>query len=219
MGVDKEGLDRQIAEKKVAKEAERQANVDQAAYDQEIFRILESNEEQRRAEKMESMNQLRQDLLAHAQEPKNTCEKGGDPIDAEQCSFGAAQYFAGEDKQAQERKRLQQAQMRQWTTQQMAEKNARSTEEKEDAMRYQQYLNAVNGMRAEIEANEQKRVRYARPNLGYPLLCSTNQFSSFLSFFLLWHAGTTASPCASSTRCARPRRRSCARPSRSSTTS
>jgi len=158
MGIDKEGLDKQIAEKEAAREAERQADLDQAAYDQQIFRILEANEEARKAEKMAGLLQLKADLQEHAALPKNTCDKGGTTIDAENCGTSAAQYFAGEDKGQGERKRLQQAQMRQWTLQQMAEKAARTNEELEDDMRYTQYLNAVNDMREQIQMAEDARV-------------------------------------------------------------
>ena len=159
MGIDKEGLDQQIREKKDRVLAEKRADQDQAAYDQQVFRILTANEEARRAEKMESMKQLQSDLVAHSRLPKNTCDKMGDTVDAEACGFSAAQYFSGEDKNGEERRRLQQAQMRQWTTQQVAEKAARTAEEGEDAARYDQYLNAVDGMRGEMEKAESDRAR------------------------------------------------------------
>jgi hypothetical protein len=136
--------------------------MDQAAYDATIFRILEANEEERRAQKMAGLQQLSSDLLEHASQPKNSCPKIGEPIDAESAGLSAAQYFAGEDKHRAERRRMQQAQMRQWTVQQVAEKSARSNEEKEDAMRYNQYLSAVNDMREQIEMNEQQRVKEDR---------------------------------------------------------
>ena len=44
MGIDKNFLDQQVEEKRLAKLAEKQADLDQAAYDQSILRVLESNE-------------------------------------------------------------------------------------------------------------------------------------------------------------------------------
>jgi hypothetical protein len=108
---------------------------------------------------MAEMNELRADLMAQAAMPKNTCDKIGTPINPEQCSTSAGQYFAGEDNARDERIRQQQAQMRQWTRQQIAEKSARSTEIKEDGMRFHQYLTAVDQMRAEMEQAENDRVR------------------------------------------------------------
>ena len=49
--------------------------------------------------------------------------------------------------------------MRQWTSQQKAEKMARKTEEKEDEMRFHQYLMAVDNMRGTMETEEKERVR------------------------------------------------------------
>ena len=122
-----------------------------ASYDQHIVRVLEKNESDDRARKMAEMAQLRDDLLAHAKEPKNSCDKMGNPIDPEQCSAGAAQYFSGEDKLREQRVRMQQAQMRQWTSQQIAEKNARTVEMKEETLRYDQYLSAVDQVRGQME--------------------------------------------------------------------
>ena len=159
LGVDKKELDRQVEEKRLAKVAEKQAAMDQFAYDQQVLRILENNEAESRAAKMAEMNALREDLLAQAQRPKNTCEKMGTPIEPEECSTAAGQYFAGEDQAKGERIRQQQAQMRQWTHQQIAEKQARSAEIKEDSVRYHQYLTAVDQMRAEMEDAEKARVK------------------------------------------------------------
>jgi len=108
------------------------------------------------------MVQLKQDLLAHAKEPKNNCDKIGTSIVAEDCSRGAAQYFSGEDKLRAERIRMQHAQMRQWTRQQVAEKDARSLEIKEEALRYDQYMNAVDTMRGEMEDNNNRQVHETR---------------------------------------------------------
>lgn len=100
---------------------------------------------------MADMRQLRNDHLAHAMEPKNSCDKMGTPIAPESCSAAAAQYFSGEDKLQSERVRMQQAQMRQWTSQQIAERNARDTETKEETLRFDQYLTAVDQMRGQLE--------------------------------------------------------------------
>ncbi|GMH83318.1 hypothetical protein TrST_g4341 [Triparma strigata] len=164
MGVDKAGLDAQVEEKRQAKEALRQANMDQAAYDQQILRMLEENEAQARAEKMAALNALREDLLQKASEPKNDLPKIGDSVNAEECGTGAAQYFAGEDKSKDSRRRLQQAQMRQWTSQQKAEKAARNMEENEDEMRFHQYLMAVDDMRGQMENENKARTAADRLN-------------------------------------------------------
>ena len=159
MGVDKAGLDRQLEEKRLARLAEKQANADQFAYDQQVLRILESNEAESRAAKMAEMNLLREDLLAKAKEPKNSCPRGGTPINPDDCSSSAGQCFAGEDQRRDVRIRQQQAQMRQWTTQQVAEKQARTAETAEEGMRFHQYLSAVDQMRAEMEEAEAARVK------------------------------------------------------------
>ncbi|GMI11063.1 hypothetical protein TrLO_g10695 [Triparma laevis f. longispina] len=164
MGVDKAGLDAQVEEKRRATEARKQADMDQAAYDQQILRMLEENEAQSRAEKMAALHALRDDLLQKASEPKNQCPKIGESYDAEDCGTGAAQYFAGEDKNAFSRRRLQQTQMKQWTSQQKAEKVARNMEEKEDEMRFHQYLMAVDDMRGQMEGEDKRRTAEERLN-------------------------------------------------------
>jgi hypothetical protein len=164
MGVDKAGLDAQIESNRLAKEAQKKADADQASYDQQVARVLEEQEEQARLERAARMEQLKDDLMYQASLPKNDLPKIGNKVEAETCSIGAAQYFAGEDKTREERQRLQQAQMRQWTSQQKAEKMARTTEEKEDEMRFHQYLTAVDEMRGQLEMEEKARARGDRLN-------------------------------------------------------
>mmetsp|Transcript_15941 Transcript_15941/g.31722 ORF Transcript_15941/g.31722 Transcript_15941/m.31722 type:complete len:367 (-) Transcript_15941:87-1187(-) len=164
MGVDKAGLDAQVEAKRLAKEAEKKADMDQASYDQQVARVLEEQEEQARLERAAQMEALKSDLSYQCTLPKNQTPKLGDKIEAESCSIGAAQNFAGEDKTREERRRLQQAQMRQWTSQQKAEKIARAMEEKEDDMRFHQYLSAVDEMRGQLEEEEKAVARADRLN-------------------------------------------------------
>ena len=102
MGVDKEGLDAQIEANRLAKEAQKKADMDQASYDQQVARVLEEQEEQARMDRAARIEALKEDLKYQASLPKNDLPRLGDKIEAEACSIGAAQYFAGEDKTREE---------------------------------------------------------------------------------------------------------------------
>jgi len=72
---------------------------------------------------------------AQAAQPKNQTAKRATPIDPLACGAAAVQSFGGEDLSVYDRDRLQKAQMKAWTQQQMAEKRAAGSETKAEADR------------------------------------------------------------------------------------
>ena len=87
-------------------------------------------------------------------QPKNDCSKMADPVVADACGLAAGQKFDGEDRSKGSRVRLQAAQMKSWTTQQMAEKQARHAEDKDEEARYAEYLKTVQDARDALESEE-----------------------------------------------------------------
>ena len=73
---------------------------------------------------------------AQMAQPKNEMGKMSAPVIADQCGLASVQKFDGEDRSRAARTALQKAQMRSWTTQQMAEKTAREAEAVTEDARY-----------------------------------------------------------------------------------
>jgi len=126
-------------------------------------------EEQELAEKQmknEGLSELKAYWDQQASMPKNQMSKMANaPVDPDRCSLGALQSFAGEDASAQLRSRMQAQQMRSWTTQQMAEKQAQNHQTAEDEARFAEYMQMVDEKRVELENEERDgRRAYLREN-------------------------------------------------------
>merc|ERR1719502_106623 len=87
-------------------------------------------------------------------QPKNEMGKMSAPVIADQCGLASVQKFDGEDRSRAARTALQKAQMRSWTTQQMAEKTAREAEAVTEDARYAEYLKTVQEARDTLEGEE-----------------------------------------------------------------
>ena len=67
--------------------------------------------------------------------PKNQVAKMADPVKPEECGLSALQRFNGEDRSKFSRQRLQKEQVKSWTKQQMAERQAKASDEVEEMKR------------------------------------------------------------------------------------
>jgi len=76
------------------------------------------------------------------------------PIDIEKCGMASLQKFSGEDFDIEERKRLQQFQMRKWIEDSIEAKNARAEAEKAEDIKYDQFMKYMTEVRRQTEDSE-----------------------------------------------------------------
>ena len=91
--------------------------------------------------------------------PKNEAPKRSDPVVLEECGISSIQRFNGEDMSVYDRSRLQQNQMKAWSAQQIAERQAAAEEEVKEGRRYAAYLKMVADRREELEGDEDSQAR------------------------------------------------------------
>lgn len=172
LGVDTAALDRQVAEKRARKEAERAADMSYAEEQRQIRRVLEMN-------LLEERRQQQQDRLEVAQvvqvqrDPTLTREWDLNNPNAlknekaprvgdfdPRCGPSSLQQFSGEDLNKGDRIRMQQMQLVDWTNQAMSIKQQKKQAEAQEEMMYAAQIKAVVNMTEEIEQkdNEQKQI-------------------------------------------------------------
>lgn len=161
IGVDVAALEAQVKEKADMKAQEKADGSEGLAQMEYINALIEQREMEERALKKKEMEALKAVWAEQQTYPKNQPSKKTDPWVPEECGLSALQSFAGEDTSSASRMRLQQQQMRSWSAQQHAEKEAKEAEEKEEMRRYAAYMNMVADSRAELEAEEAKQVKEA----------------------------------------------------------
>eukprot|EP00943_MAST-04B_sp_MAST-4B-sp1_P008653 g8653.t1 len=181
LGVDTAALDRQVAEKRARKEAERAAEMSYAEEQRQIRRVLEMN-------LLEERKQQQQDRLEVAQvvqvqrDPTltrewdlnnpNALKKEKPPRVGDydpRCGPSSLQQFSGEDLNKGDRIRMQQMQLVDWTNQAIDMKKQKQVAEAREEQMYAAQIKAVVNMTEEIEQkdNEQKEIEnreYASAN-------------------------------------------------------
>jgi hypothetical protein len=162
IGVDLPALDKQVAERNAAKEAERSEDAGQVEREQYINMLIEQREMEERQLKKAEMEALKGVWAEQKTRPKNEAPRMGDPVVPEECGISAIQRFNGEDMSVFDRARLQQNQMRSWTEQQMAEREAAADELKKEDVRYAAYLKMLADRREELEGDEEGQARTLR---------------------------------------------------------
>jgi len=169
IGVDVEALNQQMAEKEARDEDESAATESRHMRERHIATLIEQREAEEREMKRRELRDLKSTWDEQSLRPKNQVAKRGEPINPYACGPAAVQDFRGEDEAAFDRMRLQKEQMRSWSTQQVAEKNARNQEEADAEARYAAYVKMLTerrGMMEQEEAMEAKewRLRTAAEN-------------------------------------------------------
>lgn len=154
IGIDTDSLDQQVAEKMASHAGAKDEEAEHAQRQQYISMLVEQREAQENAIKKAEHNALKGVWDGQCTQPKNDCSKMADPVVADACGLAAGQKFDGEDRSKGSRVRLQAAQMKSWTTQQMAEKQARHAEDKDEEARYAEYLKTVQDARDALESEE-----------------------------------------------------------------
>jgi len=154
IGIDMDGLSKQIEGKKRLKELEK--NLDNFAMSQQIkiANILEAREmDQRRLRAKENEGLLKEWAL-HAEARKNRNVRDLTPIELDNCGPASLQCFSGEDFDKEERVRLQQIQMKKWINENIEEKKRQREAEKAEDDRYDQFMKYMTEVRGQTEDSE-----------------------------------------------------------------
>jgi hypothetical protein len=172
LGVDTAALDRQVAEKRAKKEAERAAEMSYAEEQRQIRRVLEMNLLEERQQQQQDRMEVAQ-VVQVQRDPTLTREwdlNNPDSLKNEQaprvgdfdprCGPSSLQMFSGEDLNKGDRIKMQQMQLVDWTNQAISVKEQKKIAEQQVEMMYAEQIKAVVNMTAEIEEkdNEQKEV-------------------------------------------------------------
>ena len=159
IGVDLPALEKQVAEKQAAAEADRNADAGQVEREQYINMLIERREMEEKELKKAEIDKLKGAWSEHKLLPKNEAPKRSDPVVLEECGISSIQRFNGEDMSVYDRSRLQQNQMKAWSAQQIAERQAAAEEEVKEGRRYAAYLKMVADRREELEGDEDSQAR------------------------------------------------------------
>jgi RIB43A len=158
IGVDKQGLDAQVAEREAAKQRERDAAAAEFAREQHIQALMEQRDAEERELRRIEIERVRAERDAQRLEKhqRTAAERESflAPLVPAACGPSALQTFSGEDAARKAREAAQKDQMRAWTAQQAADKRAREEAEAEAAARYHDYLMAVTAARGVQQEQE-----------------------------------------------------------------
>mmetsp|Transcript_5608 Transcript_5608/g.15686 ORF Transcript_5608/g.15686 Transcript_5608/m.15686 type:complete len:371 (-) Transcript_5608:339-1451(-) len=164
IGIDRDGIDAQIAAKEAAADAQARADY---AYQQEMLRVRYALEEQELAmaqQRQAESYALRAEHQAQMALPKNEMPRvSAAQVDVDACGASSAQLFAGEDRNQKERIAQERAQFAEWCMAKKAANDEKRAAEKADEMAYHEYLMAVTKAREDNEmAMKQAMSDYTR---------------------------------------------------------
>eukprot|EP00607_Mallomonas_marina_P001528 CAMPEP_0182427276 /NCGR_PEP_ID=MMETSP1167-20130531/16663_1 /TAXON_ID=2988 /ORGANISM="Mallomonas Sp, Strain CCMP3275" /LENGTH=345 /DNA_ID=CAMNT_0024609403 /DNA_START=186 /DNA_END=1223 /DNA_ORIENTATION=+ len=165
MGIDSQALDAQINEKRAKEQAAKEADRIEKLKLQEIDRVLEEAAKEERQRKEYEKQKMKEDWRIAQEEITAKKSIVFKQVDPESCGTGACQTFAGEDPGHDERAKMQKAQMRRWTQEQLAEKAYRQQKQKEDEDNYAQYVHTLDYMLGETQQEQQEMRR--KTNLDF----------------------------------------------------
>ena len=170
LGVDVAALDRQVAEKRAKKEAERAAEMSYAEEQRQIRRVLEMNLLEERKQQQQDRMEVAQ-VVQVQRDPTLTREwdlNNPNALKNEQpprvgdfdprCGPSSLQQFSGEDLNKGDRIKMQQMQLKDWTQQAISVKVGKKRAEAELEQEYAAQIAAVVNLTEQIEQkdNEQK---------------------------------------------------------------
>lgn len=158
MGVDKDYVAQQMAEKAAKAAAEKEADMMLAQQNSMVVDLLSRQQQEEYLERKAASEALRDSQLAQAAERAARIDpddvKNDALVDPDSVGPSALLAFAGEDATGPERRRVQQKQIQDWADQQLAGKHAAAAEEKQADMDYAAYLQQVDTVRGQVEAEE-----------------------------------------------------------------
>ena len=100
IGVDLPALEKQVAEKQAAAEAERDQDAGQVEREQYINMLIERREMEEKELKKAEIEKLKGAWSEHKLLPKNEAPKRSDPVVLEECGISSIQRFNGEESQS-----------------------------------------------------------------------------------------------------------------------
>lgn len=168
IGVDTDSLAKQIEEKKLSQQAERErAN----AYDNDMIKtaqictLLDERQSNDTRKLNEQLNKFRLEQQAagsrrefdlYDPESKKKDKPARVSDDDPRCQVSGLQLFQGEDLSAKERKKLQQEQMREWIKQQLEEKNREKAAERYAEQLHQKKMMEIDARSAALAREEEE---------------------------------------------------------------
>lgn len=155
IGVNKAALDEQVREKNKKNLEEKQTNIDEGNYIEQLCAFQELEELRVRDDSKKELEDVKQTLLKQMKLPKNNAIRKDGPIDITSCGVASAQHFSGEDPQFDERKKLQQKQLQEWCKIQMEEMENASMKQAEQVESYAEYVRNEDTMRTIIAEEEE----------------------------------------------------------------
>ena len=150
-----ETLARQIAHNDSRRDEERELDKRYAVMAERVSLIVEERRQADLEQRQSELQALKQDWDRRSTLPKNDLPKLASASELEP-GKAAAQSFVGEDPSAPRRKLRQHAQMRTWSLEQMALKEAHKNDGKEEDRRFAAWERHVSQQRAQVEAAEKR---------------------------------------------------------------
>ncbi|CAM9294495.1 unnamed protein product [Chrysoparadoxa australica] len=161
IGVDKDALDQQVAEREAERERQRELELVEVERLEQMRIMLEQREMDEVSMRKEDMANIqaewRQMIIDQEARGRARREEASAGVCFEECGLSSLQKFAGEDEAQKDRVLAQHAQMSQWSKQQVAEKRMMTQAEEEEKRNYFDYMQQVAALRAEIEAEDEMR--------------------------------------------------------------
>jgi hypothetical protein len=107
-------------------------------------------------------NETKETLLQQMQMPKNNAIGKGTPLNVDHCTVASIQKFTGEDLEYQDRRKIQQEQLKKWCDQSILDKQERVQLEQVSELNYAQQLlhdDALRVLKAQEEEHLQKHLK------------------------------------------------------------
>mmetsp|Transcript_22303 Transcript_22303/g.46892 ORF Transcript_22303/g.46892 Transcript_22303/m.46892 type:complete len:354 (-) Transcript_22303:166-1227(-) len=157
IGVDKDELDMQVEEKRLREIAAGQEKLRDAEHVKALVQGMNEHEERMKEERMRSLQDLRKTLDEQVKQPKNNALAKDDPLDLEACGPASLQRFSGEDNLHNDRKKIQQDQVKYWCAEYALEKKKALEDERRRKQEYAQFVLEQDRIRAQMENGAKRR--------------------------------------------------------------
>ncbi|CAK4642127.1 hypothetical protein AeMF1_010038 [Aphanomyces euteiches] len=159
IGADIAGVKNQLEEKKEREMQEAREEENYAKEQEEIRRYLIRVEADEAAQEREEASKLQREWMNQSLTRSERREadiarsiRDISALDVDKCSVSSAQNFDGEDRMRHDRLRLQAAQVRDWTLNQLSDKEARAQQEMQEERAYSERLQTISRFQQEAEA-------------------------------------------------------------------
>lgn len=162
LGINVDALDAQVAANNAKKADDKEADRIERVRQAEIERVLESAAEEERMMREFTQNEIKKSWVAAIETKREAAAVPETPFDISTVGSSAAQSFSGNDPFKKERIKAQQAQMRRWVQEQVAEKVYANQVEKESSKSYADMLRAIEDIRDVAEKEEQDMRKYLK---------------------------------------------------------